>query len=305
VTTSVHSQSVSLSFVSSWGSTGNPDELLSEPRRIAVDGNQSVYVYDFGGKIVRFSTQGEYIEHWGDSGIGLWRLGWVRGIEVNSASEVVVLDPSYLKIFDLSLPKPGRYLPARYNDRFGEYYGLAIAPGDSLYVCLDSSVYVRWEDGTLFRSWDNADAGDATLVDAAGVELDGLGHVFVVDAGANRIVKFDTAGHFVLAWGSDGDLPGQFNRPTDIAIGPDHNVYVTDGANHRIQVFDLEGRHLLSFGSEGSDPAEFSFPTGIAIDSDGFVYVADSHNGRIQKLASSPTSVQGSTWTSLKSRYRR
>jgi len=300
-TSSVSAQSVSLRFVSSWGDTGDENGLLDDPREIAVD-EGSVYVWDQTRGVVRFTKEGDFVESWGNSGMGLWRLGWVQGLEVNSAGEVVAVD-GYLKIFDLSLPKPLRYLPARYN-KFGGYYGLAIAPGDTLYMCNPSRIDVRLEDGALIRSWGSPDPGDDSIQGATGIEIDGMGHVYVVDFTADRILKFDTGGHFVLGWGGHGNQPGQFDRPQDIAIGPDQNLYIVDSGNHRIQVFDPGGRQLLSFGRMGSGPGEFFWPNGIAIDTDGFVYVTDNHNNRVQKLESSITSVEGSTWTSMKSRFR-
>ena len=93
----------------------------------------------------------------------------------------------------------------------------------------------------------------------------------------------------VRSWGAIGTGDGQFQGPTDVAIGPSGGLYVTDTWNHRIQVFDEAGRYLFQWGDSGSASGQFRFPIQLAIDSDGNVYVADADNQRIEKFASDGT----------------
>ena len=48
---------------------------------------------------------------------------------------------------------------------------------------------------------------------------------------------FDSNGHFVYNFGSNGEGQGQFNAPTGIAVDPFDNVLVADWGNSRIQVW--------------------------------------------------------------------
>ncbi len=110
------------------------------------------------------------------------------------------------------------------------------------------------------------------------------GYVYVADWGNNRVQKFTTEGGFVLAWGSPGDGPGQFNNPDDVAIDAGGNVYVADSMNHRIQKFTQEGVRIGNpWGEQGSGVGKFERPKGVAV-SGGYVYVADWGNSRIQKF---------------------
>ena len=90
----------------------------------------------------------------------------------------------------------------------------------------------------------------------------------------------------VIAWGSYGTAPGQFNYPKGVAVDGQGNVYVVDSYNHRIQVFDGNGRFLREWGGQGNAPGQFQEPWGAAVDQAGNVYVADTWNHRIQKFDS-------------------
>ena len=90
---------------------------------------------------------------------------------------------------------------------------------------------------------------------------------------------------FVLAWGSKGSSPGQFNEITGVAVDRSGEyVYVVDTGNYRVQKFDSNGNPILTWGSFGSAPGLFNWPYGIAVDSSGNVYVVDYGNSRIQKF---------------------
>ncbi len=104
-----------------------------------------------------------------------------------------------------------------------------------------------------------------------------------------------------LVWGTPGVGAGEFDRPRDVAVGPDGFVYVADTFNHRIQKFDGDGRFVLEWGGfgmvEDGDAAlgRLNEPWGLTVSDDGFVYVADTWNHRVQKFtrAGQPVAVWG------------
>lgn len=93
--------------------------------------------------------------------------------------------------------------------------------------------------------------------------------------------------------GEFGVDPGQFQRPRDIAFGPDGSIYVADTENNRIQHLDAQGNVLNVWGSfadvsAGEAPGgTFNQPWGIGVSPDGNVYVADTWNHRIQMFTAS------------------
>ncbi|HEX9120162.1 MAG TPA: 6-bladed beta-propeller, partial [Terriglobales bacterium] len=77
-------------------------------------------------------------------------------------------------------------------------------------------------------------------------------------------------------------VPGEFAKPTGVAVDQDGTLYVSDTWNNRVEVFDAEGNFIRTFGKGGDGPGYFARPKGIAIDGDGHVWVADAVQDRLQ-----------------------
>jgi len=102
------------------------------------------------------------------------------------------------------------------------------------------------------------------------------GDIFVADGhGQNsngRIVKFNSKGEFIKAWGKVGKAPGEFDTPHGLAMDSAGRLFVADRSNDRIQIFDQEG----AFQSEWK---QFGRPSGLYIDGKDILYAADSQSG--------------------------
>ena len=86
--------------------------------------------------------------------------------------------------------------------------------------------------------------------------------VYLADEYINTVTVFEKDGTLVDRWGEQGDGPGQFNRPSGVAIDSDGNVRVVDHLNARIQTYSPDGRYISSFGAFGTGPGEPEFPVG-------------------------------------------
>ena len=142
---------------------------------------------------------------------------------------------------------------------------------------------------------------------AHSVRFDRYDNLWVVDKGANSVMKFNPAGYVVMNLGrrpegyDSGGLEhptpaearpvdGLFNGPTDIAWDASDNIYISEGyVNNRIAKFDKNGNWIKTWGEygEGGDradqnPAHFRNAHNMQIDRQGNVYVADRGNRRIQ-----------------------
>lgn len=97
-----------------------------------------------------------------------------------------------------------------------------------------SKVKVFDEAGTLLRSWGTAGTADGQFSAASvymvhAIAVDELKNVYIADWGNSRIQVFDSAGTFKLKFGTQGDLPGQFqNGPAAVAYSPDGFVLAYD-----------------------------------------------------------------------------
>jgi DNA-binding beta-propeller fold protein YncE len=113
------------------------------------------------------------------------------------------------------------------------------------------------------------------LLYVSDVELD---QVLVYDADSFKLLrKIGTTGHK-----HELTTPGDFSKPTGVAVDQEGNLYVCDTMNDRIEIFDAEGKFISTFGKNGDGPGYFGRPKGIAIDSDGHIWVTDGMQDRVQ-----------------------
>jgi len=112
------------------------------------------------------------------------------------------------------------------------------------------------------------------LLYVADTELD---QVLVYDADSFKpLRKIGTTGH-----NHELTTPGDFSKPTGLAVDHEGNLYVCDTMNNRIEVFDADGTFLQAYGKNGDAPPNFARPKGVAIDSDGHIWVADGVQDRV------------------------
>jgi hypothetical protein len=104
------------------------------------------------------------------------------------------------------------------------------------------------------------------------------GDIFVADGHgegtAERIMKFDRNGNFIMQWGRPGNGPcgvGEFSSLHALDIDSQGRLFIGDRDNNRIQIYDQEGNYLDCW-------YQFSRPSGIYIDADDNIFVTDSES---------------------------
>ena len=112
------------------------------------------------------------------------------------------------------------------------------------------------------------------------------GNIWTIDGQGNQIKKWSpdasellmTLGEYDVA-GDDGE---HFNRPTDVAFGPNGDFYISDGyVNTRVAKFAADGRFIKAWGDPGSEgPGQFNTVHSVIIDRRDRVLVADRNNAR-------------------------
>lgn len=125
---------------------------------------------------------------------------------------------------------------------------------------------------------------EGLLTKPLGVAIGADSQIYVADVTAKKIIVYDAFGMYLQTIGT----PGEFDRPTDVAVSPDgKRVYVVDAGGidsrrHRVVVYSAEGEKLLEFGRRGAGAGEFNLPTQVEVAGDGAVYVLDAGNFRVQ-----------------------
>ncbi len=115
-----------------------------------------------------------------------------------------------------------------------------------------------------------------------GVALDYSGNIFIVDAGNNRVLKFDSKLNPLKQIGGFGASEGNFNFPTYISFDNGLNLMVSDEKNRRIARFNSQLQYVdeILFSDE-EEPLKFGFPSGISFTNFGEVWIADRDNNQI------------------------
>jgi DNA-binding beta-propeller fold protein YncE len=167
--------------------------------------------------------------------------------------------------------------------KWGQVTAVATDSADRVYVFHrgKNSIVVFDKSGKHLRSW-----GDYFVKNAHGLRIDPSDHVWITDLAHHLVMKFDPQGKLLLTLGTKG-TPGegknQFNKPADVAFGPDGAIFVADGyGNSRVVKFSKDGKYLKEWGKKGTAEGEFNLPHAICVDAKDRVYVGDRENNRIQ-----------------------
>jgi len=222
----------------------------------------------------------------GESGKVLFQLAEPYGLAVDSKNNLFVADQKVGAIFIFNTEtRDADLIKNKVHAHFVRIIGLAMDDGDRLFVSDPGLHHVMVFDAN-HKAEDVITDGMAEpgalaldkenrLLYVADVQLD---QVLVYDADSLKLVrKIGTTGH-----NHELTTPGDFAKPSGLAVDAEANLYVCDTLNNRIEVFDADGKFIRAFGKAGDGPGYFSRPKGIAIDGDGHIWVADGMQDRVQ-----------------------
>ncbi len=176
----------------------------------------------------------------------------------------------------------GKLLHSFGKGMFDSAHGLRVDASDNIWVTdnANHTVIKFSREGRILMTLGkkNEPGEDASHFNKpADVAFSVNGDFFVADGyGNSRIVKFDQAGKFLMAWGKKGTGPGEFNLPHAVQMDAEGRLYVGDRENNRIQVFDADGKFIRQI--------ERIAPFGLCITPDQFLFVADGRANKVTKM---------------------
>lgn len=137
-------------------------------------------------------------------------------------------------------------------------------------------------EGLIFKqSLDGVILGKK-LSEPYGLTSDMAGNIYLVDAGNNRLVRFNRDLLPTRDAGGYGGDDGLLNSPTYIAIDNNLNLYVSDGGNQRIAVFDTRLNYAKKIELfDPIDPIKFGRSAGLKVNQYGELWVADRDKSKI------------------------
>jgi streptogramin lyase len=120
------------------------------------------------------------------------------------------------------------------------------------------------------------------IKEPAGVASDDRGFSYVIDAGNNRVIKFNPEMKPVMDRGGYGNQEGQFNQPRFISVDNILSVLVSDAGNRRIERLDLQLNYIDQYRlHDDDDPLKYGAPSGVASTKYGAVWIADHDKNRL------------------------
>ena len=136
--------------------------------------------------------------------------------------------------------------------------------------------------GLLFKQTIEGIVLGQRLSEPYGITSDMLGNIYLVDAGNDRLLKFDREYQPMKETGGYGSDAGLLNSPTYLFLSNNLNLYVSDAGNRRIAVYDSRLNYARSIDfDDPEDPSKYGHMTGLRVNEYGEIWVADKDRSRI------------------------
>ena len=160
------------------------------PRDVAIDAEGNIWVADTGtGRVVKYSTEGSFLQAFGGMGSGLGQFLELTSIEIAPSGDIFVADSGNRRVqrFDASFVFLAEYaVPGwLYVDSIAKPY-IALLPDGGLIVSdpTQNKLFRLDANGSAVATFD---AEEAPLVLPRGVAFDGRGFVYVAEADPDQV----------------------------------------------------------------------------------------------------------------------
>lgn len=232
-------------------------------------------------------AENEFIAH--SSKISLpsgWALGEAVAIAQDNQANTFIFNRGNHQL--LKFDKFGNYLTEFGHGHFDKPHGMRIDRHGNIWTTdTNNHLVLRFSpEGKVTmvlgmknkasKGWFDRDYNLALFNSPHDVAFDNFDNIYVVDKGNNRIVKLNSDGLFLKAWGTAGNKDGEFNFAHSIVIS-NNTIYVADRENKRIQIFDLDGNYQNQWNDVG-------YPYVLTL-SGNTIWMTDARSEKIQQLS--------------------
>lgn len=123
---------------------------------------------------------------------------------------------------------------------------------------------------------------DFQFLQVLSVAYSSQGDLFVLDAGENKVIKFNNQDQGDVSFGFYDSGQGELTSPIQLELSTDHRVIVSDAEAEALFVYDYFGNYMFRI-----EHPDFKQPMGLALDRDNRIYVADPENKSIFEFSPS------------------
>ena len=164
----------------------------------------------------------------------------------------------------------------KHKDKFKNPWHVINGPNNELMVCDFNNHQVVVFNEQL--QYSHVIGGMGKLGSSAGIAMDNMNNLYVVNCSTHCITKFNMDGSLLTQFGTKGSGKGQFSSPHGLAISKTGQLYVCDRNNNRIQVFKNDEFAFL-FG----EPGALQSPSAVTLNNaETQLFIADTYNHRVQ-----------------------
>ena len=223
--------------IRTFGSHGDSPHQMIDPKGIAIDGTDNIYVSS-EHKLQKFTSSGELIKCVGQRGRKEGEFDDPRGVTLyNNQACVCDRNNHRIQVFDLDLNFV-RSIGSRGTGR-GEFdapLDVKFDTAGNMYVAEWGNKRVQVMDisGHFIRSFGQEGEGKLGLPSALHIADK---FVYVSDLNSDCIVVYETSGQFVTKFGRPGRKEGELIGPYCITSCTDGFIHVCDWGNGRILIF--------------------------------------------------------------------
>ncbi len=289
------------------GESGGALNQFNEPLDVFAK-NDTLYVADLKNhRILRWdpgATEGVLVAGGNGEGSNLNQLYLPISVAVASNGDIYVSDQANHRIVKWA-PGASEGVIVAGGNGHGQGINQLQFPR-SIVLDSDNNIYISDNGNHRVVMWaPGATEGVVVAGDSSGSSGNGLDklthpHQIVLDSEGSVIIA-DYNNNRIVRWKKDaveGEIIGEFDRPTGLSIDYNDNVYVSEQFFHRVIKFSIDpsknvypgvnSEFVAGNAGSGSNEDQFNQPAGIHVDEVGNLYATDLNNNRVKKYNLAP-----------------